>query len=187
MKHCYHHLSTELVRLPNAVTPCAPPCFPADKTDSCPVADVGSPLLLPQMCNSWSHQNKLPACFFVTRRSGDERRKKSTLCCATPPPPVFTLCTKHMYAPRFWQVVEAALTTALTDRPYSKPLAVYGGHGSHVAPGQGGGAVATATGPHGGGGGMMDGGALDGTLLDGEMDEDGLAEVDFRDQYDEEA
>ncbi|CAN0005819.1 unnamed protein product, partial [Ectocarpus fasciculatus] len=86
------------------------------------------------------------------------------------------------------QVVEAALTTALTDRPYSKPLAVYGGHGSHVAPGQGVGAVATASGPHGGGGGGgMEGGPLDGTLLDGEDDEDGLAEVDFRDQYDEEA
>ncbi|CAM9798209.1 unnamed protein product [Scytosiphon promiscuus] len=84
------------------------------------------------------------------------------------------------------QVVEAALTTALTDRPYSRPLAAYAGNGGQVMAGAGGGAAAEGpvTGPYGGGGGKRGDVAGDG-LVDAEDEADDLAEVDFRDQYDD--
>ncbi len=83
----------------------------------------------------------------------------------------------------FAQVVEAALTTALTDRPYSKPLMAYAGSSFREVPGA---AVMEDRGNDGGGGG--DYGALEETraaVLAGEEEDDGLAEVDFRDQYDD--
>lgn len=87
------------------------------------------------------------------------------------------------------QVVEAALTTALTDRPYSKPLAVYAENSRNLqvmgVAGAGTTGAAT-TGPFGGGGGGGLGADVsDEALPVGEEEEDGLAEVDFRDQYDD--
>lgn len=89
-------------------------------------------------------------------------------------------------------MVEAALTTALTDRPYSRPLAAYAGNGGQVAAAAAGGgaeaaAVAPATGPYGGGGGQRGGVADENVVavVGADAEGDDLAEVDFRDQYDD--
>eukprot|EP00903_Cladosiphon_okamuranus_P011244 g10608.t1 len=79
------------------------------------------------------------------------------------------------------QVVEAALTTALTDRPYSRPPSAYAG--PLIGAGQELPGVAA-------GGGWRAGIPVPDTLatvtaVEGEEEDDGLAEVDFRDQYDD--
>lgn len=80
-------------------------------------------------------------------------------------------------------MVEAALTTALTDRPYSKPATAYAGLGvgGQEVPGE------AAAGGSGGGGrraGIIP--VPEGlAAVEGEDEDDGLAEVDFRDQYDD--
>lgn len=96
------------------------------------------------------------------------------------------------------KVVEAALTTALTDRPYSDAFASYARDAprSSLSGAWTGGAAARANGGGGGGsrgGGYPYGGGHDGGIAgphrgdEGgeEHDEDDLAEVDFRHQYDD--
>lgn len=88
-------------------------------------------------------------------------------------------------------MVEAALTTALADRPYSQQLAF----NAMVSPtslssGGIGAGSGTASGnkrrdyyPYGSGGGAVEPSGVDGGSEGNE--EDGLAEVDFRHQYDD--
>lgn len=81
-------------------------------------------------------------------------------------------------------MVEAALTTALTDRPYSNAFALYAGDAPRSLPGGSTGGVAART--NGGGGGGGSAGSRGGDEGLGEdHDEDDLAEVDFRQQYDD--
>ena len=83
------------------------------------------------------------------------------------------------------QVVEAALTTALTDRPYSRPPTAYGG----LLAGAGGGQESPGAAPPAGVPVPMPlsaaAPAAPGGGVEGEEEDDGLAEVDFRDQYDD--
>lgn len=83
------------------------------------------------------------------------------------------------------------MTTALTDRPYSNPLALYGASSLPAPLGGAAGATIAASGNTRRDRGVsievfgVRVGGNDGVLAVEEEEDDGLAEVDFRQQYDD--